>query len=105
MHYELFNDKVIYAHDGIVDCSEDVNARDRDPAAFLARMLSVERRASKLGGGTADAAGFKVFPEHMCRSEASRELFERVLPDVRIRKVVLRRENSVKVCVSRCAPR
>lgn len=100
MHYELFNDKAIYAHDGIINSSEEVNTRDRDPGAFLAHSLSIVSRSKSLGGGTAQATGFKVFPEHMCRSVASRELFERVLSDRRIAKVILRRENRVKVCVS-----
>lgn len=100
MHNELFNGKAIYAHDGIINSSEEVNTRDRDPAAFLARSLSIVSRSKSLGGGTAQATGFKVFPENMCRSVASRELFERVLSDRRIAKVILRRENRVKVCVS-----
>lgn len=45
--------------------------------------------------------GFKLFPEHIRRSEASRKLFSQVLADKTVRKIVLRRENRVAVAVSK----
>ena len=100
MHYEIFNDKAIYAHDGELHTGEDVKNRDTDPFSFLARMFSVDSRAKALGGGRPECVGFKVFPEHMCRSKASRELFEQVLSDPRVIKIILKRENRAAVCAS-----
>jgi LPS sulfotransferase NodH len=100
MHYELFNDKAVYAHNGELHTGEDVKNRDVDPAAFLARMFSVDSRAEVLGGGRPHCVGFKVFPEHICRSKASRELFEQLLSDTRVKKIILKRENRTSVCAS-----
>jgi LPS sulfotransferase NodH len=99
MHYELFNDKAVYAHDHI-GAHDSVRNRDIDPAGFLAQMFSVRSRTKELGGGRPECVGFKVFPEHMCRSKASRELFEQLLADPRVKKIVLKRENRAAVCVS-----
>jgi LPS sulfotransferase NodH len=100
MHYELFNDKAVYAHDGQHTTGADIKDRDSDPASFLTKMLTVEKRSEPLGGGQPTCVGFKVFPEHICRSKASRCLFENLLSDTRVRKIVLRRENRLAVCVS-----
>lgn len=90
MHYEVFNDKAIYSADGVVRAATALRERDADPASFLSTVFSVGLRC----------VGFKVFPEHICRSEGSRELFERVLADPRVYKVILRRENRLAACVS-----
>jgi len=100
MHYELFNDKAVFVHDGILETGDDIKNRDVDPARFLAQMFSVGSRAEGLGGGRPECVGFKVFPEHMCRSKASRELFEQLLSDTRVKKIILKRESRAAVCAS-----
>lgn len=100
MHYEIFNDKAIYAHDGTTTRDDAIKSRDLSPAQFLSDMYSVEERAQILGGGKPLAVGFKVFPEHICRSAKSRGLFEEVLADTRVRKIVLHRRNRLAACVS-----
>jgi LPS sulfotransferase NodH len=99
MHFEVFNDKAIYMYErrgspkgsGTVRDIASLRARDKDPSAFLKRIVD---------GESENIVGFKLFPEHMNRSEQLHEFFERVLSDPRIRKVVLRRENHLDVCVS-----
>ena len=100
MHYEIFNDKAIYAHDGTTTRDDAIKSRDLSPAQFLSDMYSVEERAQILGGGKPLAVGFKVFPEHICRSAKSRGLFEEVLADTRVRKIVLHRRNRLAACES-----
>ena len=100
MHYEIFNDKAIYAHDGITTSDEAIKNRDASPADFLSDMYSIKERAFILGGGKPNAVGFKVFPEHICRSAKSRDLFEEVLADPRVRKIILHRRNRLATCVS-----
>lgn len=89
MHNELFNEKKIYSHHGSVGAeATDLQERDSDPGVFLRTALGVRRDG---------AVGFKAFPEHMRRHEA---LFDKVLADRRVRKIVLRRENRLAVAVS-----
>lgn len=100
MHYELFNDKGVYMHDRELSNGDTVKERDNEPAEFLSRMYNIEARAKQLGGGQPECVGFKVFPEHMCRSQRSRKLFEDLLADPRVHKIILRRENRIAVCAS-----
>ena len=100
MHYEIFNDKAIYAHDGVVNTEDAIKQRDSSPSDFLSDMYSIKERAKVLGGGKPHAVGFKVFPEHICRSARSRELFEEILSDTRVRKIILHRRNRLAACVS-----
>lgn len=87
-YHELFNpERVIYAvscRDGGLDLGS-VEFRDRDPLAFLERAWAAAERPW---------VGFKLN-----RGQEPR-VFEAVLPDPGIRKVVLRRENRVKTFVS-----
>lgn len=54
------------------------------------------------GAGTGTGAvGFKLFPEHMRRSEKHHEVAESVLRDPRVKKVVMMRENRLEVAVSK----
>eukprot|EP00588_Corethron_pennatum_P030414 CAMPEP_0194311960 /NCGR_PEP_ID=MMETSP0171-20130528/8886_1 /TAXON_ID=218684 /ORGANISM="Corethron pennatum, Strain L29A3" /LENGTH=960 /DNA_ID=CAMNT_0039066277 /DNA_START=458 /DNA_END=3340 /DNA_ORIENTATION=- len=100
MHYEIFNDKAIYSHDGICNAQDEIGKRDSSPADYLRDALSITERARSEGGGKPKAVGFKVFPEHICRSTKSRELFEELLADTRVRKIILHRRNRLAVCVS-----
>lgn len=73
-----------------MNSAEVIRTRDANPTAFLSTVFSAGK----------ESVGFKVFPEHVCRSASSRELFEQVLADPRVRKIVLRRDNRVETCVS-----
>jgi LPS sulfotransferase NodH len=97
MHFELFNEKAIYTQskpgevkEGAIKDVAALRARDQNSAAFLAKTI-------REGAAVADCAavGFKWFPEHV-RGTA---FLERLLANVRIRKVVLRRENRL-ACVT-----
>jgi hypothetical protein len=57
--------------------------------------------AALLGQQGGTAVGFKLFPEHMRKSERHADVAERVLQDARVKKVVLVRENRLAVAVSK----
>ena len=97
---QSFGDHAVFVHDCILETGDDIKNRDVDPAIFLAQMFSVGSRAEGLGGGRPECVGFKVFHEHMCRSKASRELFEQLLSDTRVKKIILKRESRAAVCAS-----
>ena len=100
MHYELFNHKGIHTHNGPSVDAAKILERDTDPASFLASSFSVTERAKCFGGGVPKAVGFKVFPEHILRSQLSMDMFDQVLADERVAKIMLKRENRVKTCAS-----
>ena len=100
MHFELFNDKAVYANRAKGGQSRDkdvIERRNGDLSAFLEDMLDVRRTAPG-----AKAVGWKLFPENWNIGEPSttHDLFERVMADPRIRKVVLRRKNLLAACTS-----
>lgn len=87
-HHEIFNpERVLYAAScrGELDLGT-VEERDADPGDFLARMWQHARAWP--------VAGFKINRGQ----EAS--IFDRVIPDPTIRKVLLRRDNRVKTYIS-----
>jgi len=90
MHNELFNEKGIYTHHASsqTESFTDVEKRDGNPNSFLRLALGVR---------TDGAVGFKAFPEHIRRNQ---DLFDKVLSDHRVRKVVIRRENRLAAAVS-----
>jgi LPS sulfotransferase NodH len=100
MHFEIFNDKAVYANCAKGGQSRDkdvIERRNADLSAFLEDMLDVRSAAPG-----AKAVGWKLFPEHWSIGEPSTThgFFERVMADPRIRKVVLRRENLLAACTS-----
>jgi hypothetical protein len=88
-HHELFNpDGVFYAlelRDGPFDLG-GIKERDRDPLAFLERAWAADLGHSHVG--------FKMTHR---QNEA---VFDAVLHDADVRKIVLRRENRVRTFVS-----
>lgn len=87
-HHELFNPEGIhYALDqGKTLISTDIITRDRDPRAFLEHFWQYQ--------GDVDALGFKL---NRGQTEA---IFEMILEDLQIAKILLRRRNRVKTYVS-----
>lgn len=98
MHYEVFNERAAFLRSGRVVRGAALRARNADPEAFVGAVWADCGLPD--GGGTAAAVGFKLFPEHMGASSATREVTERILADPRVVKVVLRRENRLDVAVS-----
>ncbi|KAK1866225.1 hypothetical protein I4F81_008745 [Pyropia yezoensis] len=99
MHYEVLNERTAFFRAGrAVRDAAVLRARNADPEAFVGAVWADCGLPD--GAGTAAAVGFKLFPEHMGASEATREVTERILADPRVVKVVLRRENRLDVAVS-----
>jgi hypothetical protein len=106
MHNEVFNAARAWTY-----LDEDVRAdptwrwdifsRDADPLGFLVdlytRQPASKQRLHHAAGGR--AVGFKLFPEHW--TEATAPALRRLLADVRVKKVILRRENTLGVYVSK----
>jgi LPS sulfotransferase NodH/glycosyltransferase involved in cell wall biosynthesis len=90
MHNELFNVKGVFTHCGGV-CT-DLNERDACPGDLLDTAFSVK--------GEGHAVGFKLFPEHIRRSETHHDLFSRLLRDPAVKKIVLKRKSRLAVAVS-----
>ncbi|KAJ1451490.1 P-loop containing nucleoside triphosphate hydrolase protein [Pelagophyceae sp. CCMP2097] len=88
MHNELFHAQRAYSHHGIVDAS--AKKRDADSFAFLEQAFAVD--VARFG-----AVGFKAFPEHIRQHAA---VFDAVLADEQVVKVVLQRRNRLAVAVS-----
>ncbi|KAG8462157.1 hypothetical protein KFE25_011607 [Diacronema lutheri] len=91
MHNELWNERHVFAAGNTLDSS--TTARDADPTAFLHAAFRARSDAHR-------AVGFKLFPEHIRRSDEHHLLFERMLADKRVRKIVLVRSNRLAVCTS-----
>lgn len=91
MHNELFNEHYVFTGGASLDWSPA--ARDSNPGESLTAALCTHADAHR-------AVGFKLFPEHIRRSEAHHALFERMLADRRVRKIVLKRNNRLAVCTS-----
>jgi LPS sulfotransferase NodH len=89
VHNEIFNERYVFGR----ELAQSTTARDAEPGAFLHAALRAHSEAHL-------AVGFKLFPEHIRRSDAHHVLFERMLADTRVRKVVLKRENRLAVCTS-----
>lgn len=88
-HHELFNPKGVFYAQRLRDdspCAGSVGERDADPLGFLDRIW---RQA-----GRHRCLGFKM----TCGQ--AEPVLEHVLADSAVRKVVLRRRNRVKTCVS-----
>jgi len=108
MHNEIFNEVGIFSerqHESssttttttAITNTNSVDAignRDSDPTAFLQKAYEAA------DGSTEKAVGFKLFPEHITRSETNLKLFNSVLRDPRIRKIILVRENRLAVVMS-----
>jgi GT2 family glycosyltransferase/LPS sulfotransferase NodH len=90
MHNELFNVKGVFTHCGGV--STDLHARDSCPGGLLDAAFCVK--------GEGHAVGFKLFPEHIRRSEAHHDLFARLLRDPAVKKIVLQHQSRLAVAVS-----
>jgi LPS sulfotransferase NodH len=98
MHNELFHDQTIHTY-GWKNHTWTPKQRDATPVDFLADVLSGSG-CYKKSGRAPKAVGFKLLPEHWHRSDAMHSAFERFMLDPRVLKVVLRRENRLKTCVS-----
>ena len=85
-HYELFHPDQVYCTWELTAELGDLEARNADPKAFLAKMWGL--------AGTSRAVGFKIFAEH---DATAREL---TLADASVKKIVLRRRNRIKTYVS-----
>jgi LPS sulfotransferase NodH len=88
-HHELFNPAGIFQAQRLRDdalCLGSVIERDADPMNFLDRIW--------FHSGGYDCLGFKLTPGQ------AEPVFEHVLADPSVRKIVLRRRNRVKTCVS-----
>ena len=95
MHNELFNEVGVFSpkkHD-LHPNPKTFGIRDTDPTGFL-------QKAYDLAEPSENAVGFKLFPDHMMRSESHCELFNTVFKDPRVRKIILVRRNRLQVCVS-----
>ena len=95
MHNELFNEVGVFSpkkHD-LHPNPKTFGVRDTDPTGFL-------QKAYDLAEPSENAIGFKLFPDHIMRSESHCELFLTILKDPRIRKIILVRQNRLQVCVS-----
>jgi len=90
MHNELFNVKGVFTHCGGI-CT-DLHKRDTCPGDLLHAAFSVK--------GEGYAVGFKLFPEHIRRSEVHHDLFLRLLRDPAVKKIILERKSRLAVAVS-----
>lgn len=88
-HHELFNPAGIFYAQRLRDsalCLGSVSERDADPVNFLDRIWR-------------HSAGHRCVGFKMTHGQAE-SVLERVLADPAVRKIVLRRHNRVKTCVS-----
>ena len=95
MHNELFNEVGIFSPNKDI-LQSDINPlqnRDSDPTNFL-------QKAFLLNNFNQKAIGFKLFPEHINKSDDHLKLFKSILNDPRIHKIILYRENKLEVCTS-----
>ena len=100
MHNELFNVAKIWTYQ-----NEDVRAdptwqwdlfsRDADPCGFLADVFT----RTSLTKPHAGAVGFKLFPDHWTSSNQA--ALRQLLADPRVVKIILRRQNVLRVYVSK----
>ena len=89
MHNELFNENRVYTHNKNI--SKSIEDRDKDPYTFLEKAFETKNHK---------AIGLKLFPDHMRRNSTVHKLFDNVLVDNRIKKIILYRENHLAVCTS-----
>ena len=94
-HREIFHPDGIHAAASLAGAALElgglVEQRDRDPAGLLARVWAAD--------GGRDAVGFKL------NRESTPGGFAAVLDDPGVRKIVLRRDNRVRTCVSELVAR
>jgi len=89
-HHELFNPRGVFV---ALECRDEaapfggVDARERDPFGFLRDVWAAR--------GTHACVGFKITPRQM-----PRDVFDALLADTTVRKIVLRRDNVVRAFVS-----
>ena len=95
MHNELFNEVGIFSPKKDILQSEinPLQYRDSQPTKFL-------QKAYNLNNFNQKAVGFKLFPEHMNKSYNHLQLFQSILRDTRIHKIILVRKDKLKVCAS-----
>ena len=89
-HHELFNPRGVFValeHRGEAEPFGGVAARERDPYAFLETMWNAP--------GAHACVGFKITPQQM-----PLDVFDALLADRGVGKIVLRRDNVVRAFVS-----
>ena len=100
MHNELFNpvDVFTYHPKALKEARWTVLTRDLFPAEFLNFIWDQETIESIRPN--AIAVGFKSFPEHWLDARNEHVWHEHVLQDLRVKKIVLHREDELAVYVS-----
>jgi len=105
MHGEVFNEHQIFLYkpkpEDKVVWDWDVCSRDRDPCGFLLDAFSkLPFQTAKWNDQlTPKVVGFKLFPEHW-RGENGL-VFQRMMADSRVKKIILKRENRLQTYVSK----
>ena len=100
MHNEVFNDAKIHSYletELLADSTWkwDIHSRNSDPIGFLTDIFKKTPSLKPRG----KAVGFKLFPEHW--TESNERIFKQLLADIRIKKIVLRRDDYLAIYVSK----
>mmetsp|Transcript_9930 Transcript_9930/g.23952 ORF Transcript_9930/g.23952 Transcript_9930/m.23952 type:complete len:1010 (-) Transcript_9930:296-3325(-) len=98
MHNELFHYQHIYSPGWRNRGGWTPLQRDAEPFEFLIDALAGS--GTIRSGKSVRAVGFKLFPEHWHAKEGRHELFESLVADPSVLKVVLVRESRLDVCTS-----
>lgn len=103
MHTELFHERNFYTYFDEAQWPPGFSkgARDRYPGVFLGTVYSEAAAEAfrKDIGVPIEAAGFKLFPEHLGDDKRYAALLK-LLQDRRVKKVILHRRNTLAVYVS-----
>jgi glycosyltransferase involved in cell wall biosynthesis len=105
MHSEVFNEEKIYLYrtkDQPLSDSWNWNvfSRNKNPFQFLLDTFTVFPFSPSSFKKETKAVGFKLFPEHW-KGETMEHLFRRMLVDVNIKKIILKRESLLEVYASK----